>query len=241
MRRVTKKHSIDTRTLAFIAVKITVVIIAELLVTAFLLFFGAGTIRWEGGWVFLIVVTASLIPAIIGLVIHDPALIDSRTKLSPSDQPMGDKLFVPIHTGLILLWALTAGFDSVRHHWSHVPFALRLAAAAFIPIATWAGYRTMRENPYLTTTVTVQSDRSHRVVDTGAYSVVRHPFYSVTILYQFCASIMLGSWLSLAVAVVVALLLGLRIGIEEKHLEQELSGYAAYKRSTPWRLVPGLW
>ncbi|MDE3080349.1 MAG: isoprenylcysteine carboxylmethyltransferase family protein [Paracoccaceae bacterium] len=234
-------NSINSRTLAFIAIKITIVIIAELLVTAFLLFFGAGTVRWAGGWIFLLLVTVSLIPAIIGLVIHDPALVDSRTRLSPSDQPLGDKLFVPIHTGLILLWALVAGFDSVRHQWSHVPFALRLAAAAFIPVATWAGYRTMRENPYLTTTVTVQADRAHRVVDTGAYAYVRHPFYSVTIAYQACASLVLGSWLSLAVAGAVALLLALRIGIEEKHLEEQLADYASYKLATPWRLFPGIW
>jgi protein-S-isoprenylcysteine O-methyltransferase Ste14 len=235
------RSPIDSRTLAIIAIKITLVILAEILVVAFLLFYGAGTIRWAGGWVLLILATASLAPAIIALAIHDPGLLDARTKLAPKGQPLADRLFVPIHSALMLAWAWVAGTDCVRHQWSHVPFDLRVAAAMLIPVATWAGYRTMRQNPYLTTCVYLQEDRAHRVIDTGAYAVVRHPFYAVAIAYQFCASLVLGSWLSLALAGVIAMLVGLRIGMEERYLERELVGYSAYKQTTPWRLVPGLW
>ena len=84
-------------------------------------------------------------------------------------------------------------------------------------------------------------DRAHRVVDSGLYAVVRHPFYAVTIGYQICASLVLGSWLSLGVAILVAGMLALRIRVEERYLVRELAGYAAYQRRTPWRLVPGLW
>ncbi len=235
-------HSdISPRDFALIAVKITLVILFEFFVIAFLLFFGAGTVHWEGGWVFLMLVTVSIIPAVIALVRHDPALVNERTKLSPKGQPLADRLFVPLHTLMMLLWALLAGYDSVRHDWSHVPMSLRVAAALFIPVATWMGYQTMRQNPYLTTCVHVQNDRGHRVVDSGAYAIVRHPFYAVTIAYQLCASLVLGSWLSFALGLVIAGMVALRIGFEEKLLERDLPGYAAYKLRTPWRLVPGVW
>lgn len=237
-----KPHThIDPRTYAFIAVKITLVIFVELVVLAFLLFYGAGTVRWAGGWAFLLLATGSLIPATIALMVHEPGLVDARTKLAPKGQPLADRLFVPAHTMMMLLWAGVAGIDSVRHEWSHVPLMLRVAAAAAIPLATWAGYLTMRQNPYLATCVYVQDDRAHRVVDTGLYAIVRHPFYAVTIGYQICASLVLGSWLSLCVALMIALMLALRIRVEERYLVRELAGYAAYQRRTLWRLVPGVW
>ncbi len=226
---------------AMLAVKITAVIVVEILVVAFLLFYGAGTIRWEGGWIFLLLVTVSVIPATIALAIHDPALLEARTNLAPKGQPLADRLFVPIHTAMMLLWTLAAGYDSVRHDWSHVPMSLRVLAALFIPVATWMGYQTMRQNPFLTTCVHVQSDRGHQVIDTGAYAIVRHPFYAVTIAYQLSASLLLGSWLSVTLCLVIAGMIALRIQFEEQHLEQGLAGYAAYKRATPWRLVPGVW
>ncbi|MBI1219265.1 MAG: hypothetical protein GC186_12020 [Rhodobacteraceae bacterium] len=232
---------VDPLTFAFIAVKITLVIFAEFVVIAFLLFYGAGTVHWAGGWAFLLLATGSLIPATIALIVHDPGLVDARTKLAPKGQPGADRLFVPAHTLMMLVWAGVAGIDSVRHHWSYVPLALRIVAAAVIPLATWAGYLTMRQNPYLATCVYVQDDRAHRVVDHGLYAVVRHPFYAVTIAYQICASLVLGSWLSVFVALIVAVMLALRIRVEERYLARELAGYAAYQRHTPWRLVPGLW
>lgn len=235
------RHRIDPLTYAIIAVKITVVIFVEILVIAFLLFYGAGTVHWAGGWAFLLLATGSLIPATIALIVHDPGLVDARTKLAPKGQPLADRLFVPAHTVMMLVWAGVAGVDSVRHEWSHVPLALRVIAAALIPLATWAGYLTMRQNPYLATCVYVQDDRAHRVVDRGLYAVVRHPFYAVTIAYQICASLVLGSWLSLCVALIVAAMLALRIRVEERYLVRELAGYAAYQRRTPWRLLPGVW
>lgn len=236
-----QNSEISPRDFALIAAKITAVILFEFCVIAFVLFFGAGTVRWEGGWLFLLLVTVSIIPAIVALVRHDPALVEARTQLAPKGQPLADRLFVPLHTLMMLLWAAMAGYDSVRHDWTHVPMALRVAAAFFIPVATWMGYQTMRQNPFLTTCVHVQSDRGHRVVDTGAYAIVRHPFYAVTIGYQLCASLVLGSWLSFALALVIAGMVALRVCFEERLLERELAGYAAYKQRTPWRLVPGVW
>lgn len=224
-----------------VAIKITAVLGAELLVFAGAMFGAAGTDDWTGGWIFLTIVMASVVPAAVGLLIHDPDLLEERTRLAPSGQPLADRIFVPVHSLTMLLWAAVAGYDGGRAGWSHVPMGLRVGAALFIPWATWVGYRIMRENPFLTTCVIVQDGRDHRVVDSGAYAIVRHPFYSITLLYQVSASLVLGSWISLALVGVVGAMLATRVLIEEQHLERNLSGYAAYMGRTRWRLIPGLW
>ncbi|WP_102223965.1 methyltransferase family protein [Acidimangrovimonas sediminis] len=224
-----------------LAVKIGAALGFELLIFAGVLFYGAGTDDWTGGWFFLGLVTISIFPAAYALLRHDPKLIEARLSLAPRGQPLSDRIFVPFHSAMILLWAASAGYDAVRHGWSHVPFDLRAAAALCLPLCVWMGYMTMRQNPFLATTVCLQTDRGHRVVDNGAYAIVRHPFYTVTIACQLSASLLLGSWLSVALTLIIAAMLALRLVHEERFLEENLAGYASYKARTVWRLVPGLW
>lgn len=205
------------------------------------LFYGAGTADWEWAWILLATAAAAFLPAVLSLSVHAPGLLAARIRLAPQDQPLADRIFVPAHSLLMLGWAWVVGKDAGHIHWWPVPFDLRVAALMLIPVITWAGYRTMRDNPYLATCVCLQEDRAHRVIDSGAYALVRHPFYSVAIAYQLCASLVLGSCFGVAVTGIVAMTLALRIGVEERFLERELPGYAAYKRTTPWRLLPGLW
>lgn len=224
-----------------VAIKLAAAILFELAMFAGVLFYGAGTDDWTGGWIFLIIVTLSVLPATVALMHHDPMLVRSRLQLSPRGQPLADRLFVPLHSAMVLLWAASAGYDSVRHGWSHVPFDLRVVSALCIPLCVWLGYLTMRQNPFLVTTVCHQPERGHRVIDTGAYAIVRHPFYSVTIALQLAASLMLGSWLSVAITLVVTAMIAARLVQEEAFLERNLAGYASYKQRTAWRLVPGVW
>jgi len=41
----------------------------------------------------------------------------------------------------------------------------------------------MTANPYFEPTVRIQKDRSHRVMTSGPYKIVRHPGYLAGILY----------------------------------------------------------
>ena len=52
---------------------------------------------------------------------------------------------------------------------------------------------------------------------------------------------MLGSWLALVPAALLALLLVLRTSLEDRMLTTELPGYRKYATHVPDRLVPGLW
>lgn len=226
---------------AAVALRISLVILAEAALLAAILFRGAGTVDWEWAWALFLVAGASGLPAVLGLARHDPALLASRTRMAPRDQPLEDRIFVPLHTLLVLAWAWVTGHDAARLHWLPVPEGVKALALLAVPAITWAGYRTLRDNPYLAPCVCVQEDRAHRVIDTGAYAVVRHPFYAVAIAYQAAAALVLGSVLGLMGTALIGLTFAARIGIEERFLLRNLPGYAAYTRVTRWRLLPGLW
>jgi protein-S-isoprenylcysteine O-methyltransferase Ste14 len=77
----------------------------------------------------------------------------------------------------------------------------------------WSGFVTLKEG--------------HHIVDTGPYSLVRHPIYSGVMFAALMTALMAASVASLAGAVLVAVGFGMTAKIEENFLRREL-GAAAY-------------
>jgi protein-S-isoprenylcysteine O-methyltransferase Ste14 len=102
-------------------------------------------------------------------------------------------------------------------------------------------YWTMRTNSFAAPVVKIQKDRGQAVITTGPYSFVRHPLYFGALFYIAGTSLVLGSWWGLAAVPILAVLFGIRIGIEEKVLRAGLAGYDDYARRVRWRLVPLVW
>ena len=83
---------------------------------------------------------------------------------------------------------------------------------------------------------------AHEVVDSGPYRHIRHPSYTGMVMCSAGLGLMLGSWLTLAAAVLPTLIgFTLRLLSEERALAAELGEpYRAYMARTK-RLVPGVW
>jgi protein-S-isoprenylcysteine O-methyltransferase Ste14 len=96
-------------------------------------------------------------------------------------------------------------------------------------------------NPFLSSRVRLQADRGHQVVQDGPYRFVRHPMYASLIVLMFCTALLLGSWLAILRAALIAVLVGIRAAREDRFLAERLAGYAAYAARVPSRLVPGFW
>ena len=74
---------------------------------------------------------------------------------------------------------VVGALDSGRWHLlPAVPSTLRAAALAIMAAAFLFIFRAMRENQFFSAVVRIQTDRGHRVIDSGPYSVVRHPGYA---------------------------------------------------------------
>jgi protein-S-isoprenylcysteine O-methyltransferase Ste14 len=89
--------------------------------------------------------------------------------------------------------------------------------------------------------VRVQDDRGHRVIDSGPYSVVRHPGYAGMLLGMPFSGLALGSWLAAGIGLVLSALIFRRVLFEDAFLKKNLTGYAAYADRVRHRLIPGVW
>ena len=172
----------------------------------------------------------------------DPGLL--RERLKPpvqKDQPLADKLIlIPV---LLLIFG-GIGFmaaDAARWRWSVMPSSVQWAGCGLLLAAFLFMYWTMRTNSFAAPVVKIQKDRGQAVITTGPYAMVRHPIYFGALFYLAGTSLVLGSWWGLVTVPILALLLEIRIGIEEKTLRVGLKGYDDYARNVRWRLIPLVW
>ncbi|HEY2528249.1 MAG TPA: isoprenylcysteine carboxylmethyltransferase family protein [Xanthobacteraceae bacterium] len=207
-----------------------------------IIFAAAGTIDYAGGWLYLAEMVAISVVFGLHMVRVDPGLLKERLKPPmQKDQPFADKLVL---IAVLLLMFGGMGFmaaDAARWHWSMMPPSVRWAGCGLLLAAILFMYWIMRANTFAAPVVKIQKDRGQAVITTGPYAVVRHPLYFGAIFYLAGTSLVLGSWWGLATVPGVALLLGVRIGIEEKTLRRGLEGYDDYARRVHWRLVPLIW
>ena len=178
------------------------------------------------------------------LLRHDPALLAERLKLVPihKEQKYWDKLLMSVFFVAGIGLYLIPGFDVIRYEWSEpLPEWIRiLALLIHLPCFLLLGW-VMCENTYLSQVVKIDKDRSHKVVTTGPYALVRHPMYTAVIVLLFAVPVALGSRLALILSVFLMLLLIIRTHFEDRTLHEELEGYPEYAKQTRYRLIPGIW
>jgi len=207
-----------------------------------IIFSAAGTTDYAGGWLYLGVMVAISVVFGLHMARVDPGLL--RERLKPpvqKDQPLADKLVL---IALLLLMFGGMGFmaaDAARWRWSMMPPSVQWAGCGLLLASFFFIYWTMRTNSFAAPVVKLQKDRGQTVITTGPYAIVRHPMYFGALFYLAGTSLVLGSWRGLVTVPILAVLFGIRIGIEEKTLRMGLDGYDDYARRVRWRLVPLVW
>jgi protein-S-isoprenylcysteine O-methyltransferase Ste14 len=202
-----------------------------------------GTWYWPRALMFLGLYGVLLETSVVTLALVAPASLAAR--LSPpasKKQPPADRAATAFLVLATLAWFVFIPID--LFHLKLLPSpslgvslagaALSLAGFAIIMAAIY-------QNSYAIPIVEDQSDRAQRLVDTGLYARVRHPFYLGLLAFYAGLALWLGSYASLLTLVVVLLALLARIGVEETTLRKTLPGYSAYVTRVPYRLVPLLW
>jgi protein-S-isoprenylcysteine O-methyltransferase Ste14 len=204
------------------------------------LFFSAGRVAWREAWVFLGIYFALSLGASLAMLRYDPYLSQERNRPGKNVKRW-DHVLVGVNLLLTLSLFVVIGLDAGRFGWSKVPLAARiLALFGFVPafgLPLWASL----VNTYMSSRVRIQEERGHQVVTSGPYAFVRHPMYLGMILYDICLPVLLGSWWGLTIGGLMIVLVVIRTFLEDRTLQEELTGYAEYTARVPYRLVPGVW
>jgi protein-S-isoprenylcysteine O-methyltransferase Ste14 len=192
---------------------------------------------WQDPWMWAYVMTFS-VPCLYAMLSIDEDL--ARERFHPPEAS-ADRLPLQAIRLFALAHLIIGALDAGRWHVSHVPDAVRIVGLIGMLIAFMLFFRAMVANRFFSAVVRIQRDRGHRVVDQGPYAVVRHPGYAGMILAMPFSALALGSWLSLATALVLSAMTFRRVLFEDAFLRANLEGYAAYAGRVRYRLIPGVW
>ncbi|TGP50502.1 isoprenylcysteine carboxylmethyltransferase family protein [bacterium M00.F.Ca.ET.230.01.1.1] len=206
-----------------------------------LMFLSAGTLRWTGAWVYIVVMVGLSLTMGVALARRDPGLMNER--LSPpiqKTQTAADKIVLSILLTGIFAWLVLMGLD-FRFGWSPAPAWVQVIGILVLLVGIWICYFTMLENSFAAPVVKIQDERGQKVITTGPYGYVRHPMYAGAILYFAGTALLLGSWWGLASVLVFIVLLAIRTFIEEKTLRTGLRGYDDYAARVRYKLIPMVW
>lgn len=220
--------------------KRAVQIVVTFVVWSGLLFLAAGTLDWPRAWLLLGLNLAALALNFYLVWRFNPQIAETRSKIRAGTKSW-DTVLIPIYGVLYLGYPVVAGLDAVRYGWSSLPVFWIYPGILLYVIGSALTLWVLLTNPFLETTVRIQTERGHHAVTHGPYAIVRHPMYSGSILQYLSFPLILGSAWSLAVSLAVIAVVVIRTGLEDKTLYNELPGYADYTRQTRHRLLPGVW
>lgn len=206
----------------------------------FVLFISAGHINYWQGWLYVsmnLFMTLMTVLASMG----NTELISERLKPGEGIKKW-DKFLLGISALVYLIMLIVSGLDSGRFHWSPnlhwglyiIGIMLTLFGHSFFLIAK-------RQNKFFSSVVRIQTERGHKVCDTGLYKIVRHPGYFGMLISTMGFPLLLGSlWSIIPVIISISILL-IRTYLEDKTLINELAGYKEYTQKTLYKLIPKTW
>ena len=180
-----------------------------------------------------------LVPMLISgiiLMIKNPELL--KLRLNNKEKEMEQKEVIILSGIMFLVGFIVAGLN-YRFEWLILPDIVVTISGILFIFAYILYAEVLRENTFLSRTIEVQKDQ--KVVDTGLYSIVRHPMYAITVLLFLTMPLILGSLFSFIIFLVYPFILVKRIKNEEEVLERDLKGYKEYKNKVKYRLIPYIW
>ena len=226
-----------TNVLRVIVMTVVVVVVAP-----FLPMIISGQWDWWEAWGYALASILSFVlsRAIVARV--HPDLIRERARfMEAKDTKPWDKILAPLLGIGSILVLLVVGLDR-SYGWSS-PFSLIVNILALTGIvigyafSSWA----LVANRFFSGTVRIQTERGHHVVTGGPYRLIRHPGYAGGLLGYVLIPVLLDSLWAFIPAGLLAAVMVVRTALEDRTLQAELPGYAAYAQKTRCRLIPGVW
>ena len=140
------------------------------------LFLAAGDVRWAQGWAFMLVFFVLTAAAIAYLWRTNPDIFVARSRIRPGTKGWDKVLMVFLLSSFLAIFPV-AGLDAGRFHWSSVPLAVVILGYVLLCVGFFLSIWVYRVNKFAEPSVRIQTERGHKVIDTGPYAIVRHPLY----------------------------------------------------------------
>ena len=197
---------------------------------------------WWEAWVYGILSVVGFAVSRRLAVQRNPDIMAERASYGKQDdtQPW-DKILSPLVAlgGVFIL--IVAGLDMLFAWPPSFSLPVKLVALVVIIAGYALGSWALIENRYFSGVVRLQTDRGHSVVSGGPYRFVRHPGYAGTVITYLAIPFLLDSAWALVPAVILVGLLFWRTKLEDRFLQENLTGYKDFTLKTRYRLIPGIW
>lgn len=210
--------------------------LSGIIIVGALIFIPAGTIQYINGWIFMGILFIPMFIAGIVMMIKSPELLKRR--LNAKEKQKEQKEVVKFSGLMFIVGFIVAGLN-YRYSWIVLPQYVTIIASVIFLIAYILYAEVLRENQTLLRTIEVEKDQ--KVVDTGLYSIVRHPMYAITVLLFLAMPLILGSIISFGIFLIYPFIIAKRIKNEEEVLEKDLKGYTEYKKKVKYKMIPFVW
>lgn len=211
-------------------------LLGSIIVLMAMFFLPAGTFSYWEAWVYLAILFIPMSLVFIYLLKNDPELLVRRIKLK--EREAEQKLIIKLSYIPFILAFVLPGFDK-RFGWSMVPPGVVVLADLLVLLGYGLVFLVFRENRYASRVVEVEPEQT--VIQSGPYSLVRHPMYTGMLLLYILSPLALGSYWAMIPAALIFPVIIARIISEESILTKELTGYPEYMLRVRYRLVPGVW
>jgi protein-S-isoprenylcysteine O-methyltransferase Ste14 len=220
--------------------KILLRAVVLLLAVSALIFGSAGRLNYWQGWLFVTTFVVVFVVA-FSLFSDKKDLLYERIKPGPGIK-WWDKIFFALYIPALIALFTVSALDAGRFRWTtSLPASVYVVGYLVLILSHSVLLWAMWTNRFFSSTVRIQTDRGHYVIQTGPYRFVRHPGYLAGLFWMISAPIVLGSLYGLVPASFVIVLLIVRTYLEDTTLKKELTGYADYAKKVPARLLPHIW
>ena len=210
--------------------------IVGFIIIALLLFIPAGTLNYWNAWIFICILFVPMFIVGIILMIKTPDLLRKRLNSKEKESEQGILLMV---CGVMFICGFVVSGLNYRFEWIILPEMIVFIATSIFLFGYVLYAEVLRENMYLSRIIEIQENQ--KVIDTGLYSVIRHPMYLSTILLFLSIPLVLGSLFSFLIFLIYPVIIARRIRNEEQVLEEGLKGYSEYKKKVKYRVIPFIW